>query len=141
MNANHDPFVLKFPPEIASHILYLSMEDQGCDPNKGALKKLPMQVLLGTICRGWRQLARSTPELWSTPSFTLMKPTKAQGLPLLQVITDWLLLSGNLPLTLRVFDHKGIEPVSRGRCEPVIDALNRHSGRWHEVFLWLPHPF
>ncbi|KIM36935.1 hypothetical protein M413DRAFT_31329 [Hebeloma cylindrosporum] len=147
MNANHDPFLLKLPPEIASHIFYLSVEEQRCDPGHDTLKKLPMQFLLGTICRGWRQLARSTPELWSTLSFTLTKPMKAEGVPVVQVITDWLLLSGNLPLTLRVFDVENWDPrethptASCSTCEVIIDALNQHSGRWKEVFLHIPSYF
>jgi len=140
MNANHDPFILKFPPEIAFHILYLSMEEQDYNPNRRALKKLPMQFLLGTICRAWRQLVRSTPELWSALSFTLAKPMKVQGLQVIHVVTDWLLLSGDLPLTLRVWYYGGLIPVSQLGCAPfdVIDVLNQHSGRWHEVFFRLP---
>ena len=49
MDANHDPILLKFPPEIASHIFYLSMDEQDYDPDKDALKKLPGMAAAGTL--------------------------------------------------------------------------------------------
>jgi hypothetical protein len=52
MNANHDPFILKFPPEIASHIFSLSMEVRDYEPNTAALHELPTPFLLGNICSG-----------------------------------------------------------------------------------------
>src|SRR5437016_13471804 len=74
LNAHHDPFVLKFPPEIASYIFSLSMEARDYEPSVVSLQKLPTPFLLASVCRGWRHLARATPELWSTLSLTLMKP-------------------------------------------------------------------
>lgn len=91
MNASHDPFVLTFPPEISSYILLLSMEEWDYEPGgpygscDALLKKLPTPFLLGTVCRRWRQLARSSPRLWTTLSFTLAKPTKVH---LFEVVTD-----------------------------------------------------
>jgi len=138
MNVNHDPFILKFSPEIASHIFSLSMEKWDYDPTLAALYGLPTQFLLGTICRGWRQLARSTPQLWSTLSFTLGKPTKLETLPQLRVISDWLQLSASLPLTLWIASDSRI---SRERSDPIINTLNTQSARWSKVFLRLPAPY
>jgi hypothetical protein len=145
MNASHDPFVLTFPPEISSHILLLSMGEwdyNPCGPRNSVtvalLKKLPTPFLLGTVCRGWRQLARSTPRLWTTLSFTLAKPTKVS---LLEAVRDWLQLSGGLPLTICVCSYGGENPVSQEIYGPVIDALNQHSGRWHKVVLYLRAPY
>jgi len=143
MNAYHDPFVLKFPPEIGSYIFSSSLEPQDYEPSVDALKKLPTQFLLASVCRGWRQLAQSTPSLWSTLSFTLTKPTKREDLRArVQHISNWLQLSGSLPLTLAVFNYvpnrSRIKPLSPEICGPVIDALNQHSGRWHKVSICLP---
>lgn len=142
MNASHDPFVLAFPPEISSHILLLSMGDWDYDPYEPysddvLLKKLPTPFLLGTVCRGWRQLARSTPRLWTTLSFTLAKPTKVS---LFEAVRDWLQLSGGLPLTIWITNYYGENRVSPEIYRPVIDALNQHSGRWHKLGLFIPAP-
>jgi hypothetical protein len=139
LNAQRDPFILKFPPEISSHIFYLSMDA----PTYAALEKLPMAFVLGSVCRGWRLLARSTPELWSTVSFRLAKPSrKPEGLSQVQAVSDWLQLSGDVPLTLRVFRHWVADSVSQEGCaNPVINILNEHSGRWHKLLLDIPTPF
>ena len=47
INAQRDPFVLKFPPEISSHIFLLSTDTESDD-------ELPMPFVLGSVCCGWR---------------------------------------------------------------------------------------
>jgi len=102
LNARTDPFILKFPPEISAYIFFLSMTMD----TPGELHKLPMEFLLGSVCRGWRLLARSTPELWSKVSFRLAKPPrKPEGLSQLEAVSGWLQLSGDVPLTLHIFKY------------------------------------
>ncbi|KIM46687.1 hypothetical protein M413DRAFT_23058 [Hebeloma cylindrosporum] len=137
LNAKKDPFILKFPPEISSQIFFLSLEAASYEEPK----KLPTSFVLGSVCHGWRLLAWSTPELWSTLSFSLEKPRKPEGLSQLQGVTGWLQLSGDLPLTLRVLRYCGPDSISPEGCAPVIDVVNQHSGRWHKLFLRLPAAF
>ena len=85
-------------------------------------------------------MAHSTPRLWTTLSFTLEKPTE---IPILQAINNWLQLSDNLPLTICIFHYIQRQYFKQACaspeiCEPVIDALNQHSGRWGQVVLSLP---
>ena len=137
MNASHDPFILKLPPEIASYIFLLSMgEWDTCEiPSEGNC--LPMPFLLGAICSGWRQLARSTPALWTRLAFTLSRASKVmRALP--DLIADWLQRSGGLPLTLGVSSCTIYSDPPRDRHVSVIDALNQHSGRWSQVEFKLP---
>ena len=75
-----------------------------------ATTEIANTFLLGSICRGWRQLTQSTPGLWSTLSFTLVKPTKQVYFPQLR---NWLQLAGSLPLTITIFDHRGTAALSR----------------------------
>jgi len=137
MNANHDPFVLKLPPEVASHIFLLSMGER--DAIKVSGDGLPTPFLLGAVCRGWRQLARSTPHLWSRLAFEVIpeseKSTIMKSLP--HLVTDWLERSGGLPLTLDVSYRGSCDSPPQGSV-PVINALNQHSGRWHKVKFRLP---
>jgi hypothetical protein len=139
MNASHDPFHFKFPPEIASLIFYLSMTEQDHEPSVYTLRLLPTPFLLGSVSRRWRQLAHSTPQLWSTLSFTVdIEQTRIESLFQIQVVSDWLQLSGSLPLVLYIFNFRQTEPAVQKISDPVIDALNRHSGRWHKAVLHLP---
>ena len=140
INAKQDPFILKFPPEIASHIFFLLSMDT---PFHDTSRKLPMPLLLGSVCRGWRLLARSTPELWSMLSFSLAKPTrKPEGLSQLNAVSNWLQLSGDVPLTLNVYKYPDLEADSVSQleeeCDAIIDLLNQHSGRWGKLLLYMP---
>ena len=63
VNASHDPFHFKFPPEIASLIFSLSVTWLEHQPNFYTSRILPTPFLLGSVNRRWRQLARSTPQL------------------------------------------------------------------------------
>ena len=139
-NTSHDPFILKFPPEIASHIFCLSMKESDYEPEYFGInvKTLPTPFILGSVCQGWRQLAWSTPQLWSTISISLTEPPKSKGLKAIVFINDWLQRSRTLPLDLWVRDYGRPErPISPEHYGPIIDALNQHSGRWHTLYLRL----
>jgi len=133
INAEHDPFNFRLPPELASLIFSLSMGKEDYEPGHSTLRKLPTQFLLGSVSRWWRQLACSTPQLWSTISFTLVKKN-TNVLPPLQFINNWLQLSGSLPLTLWITENSAFD-FPRETCRPVIDSLTRHLGRWYDVTL------
>jgi len=136
-NARRDPFILKFPPEISSLIFLHSTETKSHDE----LKKLPAPFLLGSVCRGWRLLARSTPELWSTISFRLGKPPrKSEGLSQVQAVSDWSQLSGDVSLTLHVFTYWGSDSVSQEGCDPVIDILKDVGKFYCFIYLHLFSP-
>ena len=101
MNTNHDPFVLKLPPEVASHIFLFSMGEQ--DTQKISGDGLPTPFLPGAVCGGCCQLAGSTPQLWSRLAFVLPKSNKSMIMGTLPyLIADWLERSGGLPLTFKV---------------------------------------
>jgi hypothetical protein len=88
-----------------------------------------------------RQLAWSTPQLWSTISFTLPKLPKRKNLKTLLFINDWLQCSRSLPLDLWVYDYGGDKcPISREQYGQITDALNQPSGRWHALYLRVTKP-
>ena len=113
MNAIHDPFIHKLPPEIGSRIfrfclpLPLDFEEI---PLWGARDKLKPALLgLGAVCRQWRRLAWTTPDLWQDiylaigPS-TIPSPILVESLP--GLLREWLDRSGVLPLNI-FFVHCG----------------------------------
>jgi hypothetical protein len=140
MNASHDPFVLKLPPEVASYIFLLSVEEWDPPDISQRSGGLPTPFLLGAICSGWRQLARSTPALWTRLAFTLPRGSKMRkALP--NLVADWLERSGGLPLTLKVSYCTVYHNPPPDRHGSVIDALNQHSGRWCDVEFTLPSDY
>ena len=156
MNAIHDPFIHKFPPEVGSHIfrLFLPTLDFGDDHIWPKAVTFTRVLRLGAVCRNWRQLAWATPDLWDTlyvrisPSMTR---SLAESLPVL--LREWLNRSGIRPLTI-FFRHSGCPEESEGspsyddfsdECTAetwesttdleVIEIINLHSGRWRNLHL------
>jgi hypothetical protein len=97
----------------------------------------PTPFFWGAICKGWRELAWSTPELWTRLAFTLNDFKKSRHMD--AFVSEWLDRSGGLPLTLKIH-HVTYVPytLASGIHDPVIAALNRHSGRWYDVNFKLP---
>jgi len=139
MNQNHDPFILKLPPEVASNIFLLSMGKRDSREIPSREDRLPTPFLLGAVCSGWRQLARSTPALWTRLAFTLPDSNMMKTLP--DLVADWLERSGGLPLTLEVSYCAIYGYPHPDRLASVIDALNQHSGRWCDVKFNLPSDY
>jgi hypothetical protein len=110
MNANHDPFIHKLPPEIGSYIFSLCLPPFDSPIwNQWAtqMSEWNMPLKLGAVCRKWRQLAWATPNLWVAPPVNIKPSTPlslAKSLP--DLLREWLRRSGLLPLTI-FFDHTG----------------------------------
>ena len=133
MNAYNDLFILKLPPEVPSHIFLLSMRERDSNKLYRPRGALPTPFLFGALCRGWGQLARSTPELWSTLALTLCDSMHSMKMEVLShCVDDWLERSGGVPLTLQTsYDGSGNPPEDR--YGSVIDSLSQHSGHWYNV--------
>jgi len=74
----------QLPPEILTRILYLAVDH-------GSEEHAEQVIPLTHVCRYWRTLLLSYPRMWST---LCMKP----GNP--SVISEWLVRSENVPLTV-----------------------------------------
>lgn len=78
---------------------------------------------LGHICRGWRQVALSTPPLWT--EFDVNRTTSIVGLK------QWLKRSGAGPLSFRFSDNYPTIDGSSG----AMGVLAAHARRWKHVDL------
>lgn len=82
MNAAHDPFIHKLPPEIGSRILHLSLPTLNNGEHHPKATPAPgsdiwaRPLKLGSVCRKWRQLAWATPHLWTTLYIGIKPSTK-----------------------------------------------------------------
>ncbi|KAF8886441.1 hypothetical protein CPB84DRAFT_1749958 [Gymnopilus junonius] len=124
MNHIHNPTVLQVPPEIASYIFELCMP-----PNSFAssfddfnLWKEPKDLMvLGAVCREWRQIAWSTPLLWTIILVRLDYP--------------------DLPWLLDFMPFAGLRRVALGPVRPMVNIINQCSDRWHHLDLDIPTSF
>ena len=154
MNEIHDPFIQKFPPEIGAHIFRLFLptldfEDNYIWPEPETFTRV---LRLGAVCRKWRQLAWTTPDLWDTIYVTIqpsMKHSLAQSLP--GLLREWLSRSGIRPVTI-FFHHSRCSEESEDSpshdssdestaetlasvTDLVIEVINLHSGQWRNLHL------
>ena len=136
------------PPEITSEIfiwclpstIHATTYDQTfCIPLIGVSKTLDISIplSLSSVCKLWRAIAHSTPELWT--SFKIYIPS-SDFPEHIQYARQWLLRSGQLPLSIQICtDPSESLKWQRTLVVELIDLLNRHSHRW-ESFDISVHP-
>ncbi|KAF8956461.1 hypothetical protein BDZ97DRAFT_187803 [Flammula alnicola] len=138
VNQNHDPTIHRLPHELASHIFTLSIPMLMSHRKNYKKSLLCAPLILGAVCLKWRQIAWSTPHLWTKISINLLPQKFPQRGQLAQ---EWLNRSGDLPLSIYLYHNdkskdlpKKLEPV----FYPIIEILNQCSHRWYSLDLDLP---
>ena len=155
MNAIHDPFIHKFPPEIGSYIFRLCLPTLYFEDIRlwTEATTYTRALRLGAVCRKWRQLAWTTPDLWDTLYLTIQPSTKRSLVKLLPgLLHEWLSRSGIRPLTIFFryfgsseesdyspsddeFSDESTANALESVTDLVIEVINLHSGRWRNLHL------
>ncbi|KAF5353494.1 hypothetical protein D9756_008020 [Leucocoprinus leucothites] len=109
-------------------------------------------IVLGLVCRQWREIAYSTPRLWT--SIHIIASPSAHSLHPLDVarreaIASWLSRSGALPLSISVSasGHKTLirrcgmarRNPSNNQVQPYLDLIIPYVRRWRSVFFSLAY--
>jgi hypothetical protein len=138
INSTHDPFIHTFPPEIGSYIFRLCLPtlDFGQLSTFPRRKEVIGALRLGAVCRKWRQLAWTTPNLWEMLYLNIGRTTTNSLAKLLPGLVEaWLGRSGVLPLAIFfVHDYSGRSEIEFA-IPRIIEVINLHSGRWRNLFL------
>jgi len=147
INRDHDPFIQRFPLELASRVFDFCIPPQDTyryprfipllwNASKSQYIK-PFNIVLGAICQAWRQVAWSTPELWSTLPISLHRCGNRtyKGL-----VLEWLGRSAQTPLDVFLVDNDvaGSVPLTEEYVEvwkPFIDIANGCSSRWRSFHI------
>ncbi|KAF8891610.1 hypothetical protein CPB84DRAFT_1374354 [Gymnopilus junonius] len=136
MNQAHNPVVLQVPLEITSAIFRLTMPsmaifDKDLFISKDWKKSYADHLVLGSVCRGWRDRAWATPHLWTCILAQLNNPSEWQ----VSFIRDCLARSGGLPLSVNVYETYNNVPGLLSTADTLINLLNDHSHRWDTLAL------
>ena len=124
-NGAHD-IISQMPEEIVSEIFQHCQEKHSED---GLIIQYPGEtrevMKLGAVCQHWRQIAWSTPQLWTR--ILLQRPKEAG------VLQEWISRSRTLPLSICVQTTITAENVPIWRA--IFSALVACSERWRDLSL------
>jgi hypothetical protein len=136
INRFHSPIVRQLPPDVTSTIFEFCLTDfadHQLSPN--AKEDLSIPLSLGAICSCWREIAWSTPTLWS--SLVVRFSSEHDSHLLTSITQEWLTRSGQLPLSICI-----ITRFSRDDQIPaLIDIINQYSSRWSNLDLYMPDKY
>ena len=120
VNHCHDP-IQRLPVEIAAAVFSFCLPRPASldvfdvdEETRDDLAIHPIQFLLGSVCRYWRQVVCSTPQMWNIiwVPISLCTP-KVRS----EILAEWLARSGQLPLYVSMFyigfDYEDEDDVPR----------------------------
>ncbi|KAF8890524.1 hypothetical protein CPB84DRAFT_1784777 [Gymnopilus junonius] len=127
-NRAHDPLIHRLLPELGSYVFQLCMPAES-----GKSAGFGMPWIFGKVCRYWRNLAWSTPQLWTQLRICVKLSHSPEGCA---VIRDGLTRSGSLPLSIHISANSSsnISAVA----STLIEMINQCSSRWSTLDLQLP---
>ncbi|CAA7270704.1 unnamed protein product [Cyclocybe aegerita] len=144
MNHVHDP-MHKLPPEIVSRVFTVCMHAtwENRRPHDALLNPVPRAtippLLFGAVCQRWREIAWSTPQLWTKLNIYL-DPSICGWQT--KVAQEWLARSGSLHLSIHLRPrHEQDLSYHTNLFAPLMRLLSEHSPRWKHLNIALPHSF
>ncbi|KAF9552720.1 hypothetical protein CPC08DRAFT_768102 [Agrocybe pediades] len=112
INDIHSPIV-QLPPEISSTIFLSSLPGDvfGHYPSRKKREAIFRPLLIGAICKAWRDVAWATPQLWAQPFFddSIVRDLDRHPLAL-----EWLSRAQRVPVTLNIILEEPHFPLSKG---------------------------
>jgi hypothetical protein len=126
------------PVEILQEIFFQ------CLPNPSSIHALPgfwcqelfaspknAPLLLCNVCKQWRTVAISSPNLWATMSVIVRLGV---AVPAPDLLSLWLYRSGALPLNLALYQQNEC-PANRAVTGHILRLFKRHISRWGDIHL------
>ncbi|KAJ7279449.1 hypothetical protein C8J57DRAFT_1175353, partial [Mycena rebaudengoi] len=126
--------VLTLPPEITSDIFVWFRCLSG---DSGPISRHSAPLLLAKICRRWRSIAISTPELWSHLSLWMHPARRSDFYATVpDALGIWLARSASHPLTIQFCSLEYDEEEHEEYCDSldlIHDVLLLHAHHWEDV--------
>ena len=128
------PIVRQLPADVMSIIFEFCLPDFTDKLLPFTDEDLSFPLSLGAICSHWRDIAWSTPYLWS--SLVVRIRSQNDSHIVTGIAQEWLARSGQLPLTIRISSKSCIKTVSA-----LADIINQYSARWSNLDLCIPDSY
>jgi hypothetical protein len=135
INEFHSPIVRQLHPEVMSTVFEFCLPDHQLSltvypEEEPSTTPSIIPLSLGSICSYWREIAWSTPSLWSSLVVHVSDKLDSR---MASIAQEWLARSGQLPLSIRILskpDSKTLLVVSA-----LADIINQYSTRWYDLDL------
>jgi hypothetical protein len=136
INQFHSPIIRQIPQDVMSTVFEFCLPDFA--DHQLSLTVYPNEdpsipLSLGSICSYWREIAWSTPGLWS--SLDVRVSGKLDSHMATTIAQEWLARSGQLPLSIRIFSNPY---YSKTVMSALADIINQYSNRWYDLDLFVP---
>ncbi|KAF4612153.1 hypothetical protein D9613_004507 [Agrocybe pediades] len=139
LNHAHSSTIRDLPIEILCRIFQSCQEEyfhRDSLQEEASLAHFDVPFKLGAICRTWRQVAWSSPSLWTHISLRRCSPSKLLDEYL--ILEEWVPRSGALPLAVYISEYnedrvKGGD----GFWQMSLKLLAQSSARWRDVYIHL----
>lgn len=133
--------IKRIPPELLQEVFVRCLPESS---RNCVMHAREAPLLLTCICSGWREIAISTPELWSSLHIVAPPRFRTQGAVtnfrmrlLVQNARQWLLRSGTRPLHVSLY----IEEWDVNDFLPLIESLEPFVRRFKRLELIVPESF
>ncbi|KAJ7894821.1 hypothetical protein B0H13DRAFT_2035750 [Mycena leptocephala] len=123
--------VLTLPNEIISEIFLQSL-----DISDSSLSGPASPLFLGHICQKWRDIALSTPSLWTSISLTITNNAAPDRR--LRLLETWLARSRACPLSISITDNSR-QYNGASFTHRFVDAIVPHHRRWQVLRLQMAY--
>lgn len=126
-------FIHRLIPELLANIF---LQGHYSSPNyiHGSIRRYGMPLIFTQVCKHWRAIALSTPELWSSLGYTLSPVTGPHGEMQAAMVTQWLDRAKSRPLSLWLRCSSSFVSSTH----PVLTACISFCHQWQHVDLSLP---
>ncbi|KAF4612079.1 hypothetical protein D9613_004484 [Agrocybe pediades] len=154
VNRTHSPIIRDLPVEVLSRIFYACFSR---NPNKfmtndgdwsPSYYSIAVPLRIGAVCRTWRHIAWSSPELWTGIVLGRRFNSSSHVCNQYDIIKGWISRSGVLPLRVYIYeDEEGSEDLDvkeyslqrhaeKCRCwEMSLELVAQCSDRWKDATL------
>jgi hypothetical protein len=134
INRFHSAIVRQLPPDVTSTIFEFCLPDFADHQLSPFTKEDSVPLSLGAICSYWREIAWSTPSLWS--SLVVRVSSKHDSHIVTGIAQEWLARSGQLPLSICILAKPAYNQFSA-----LADIINQYSSRWSNLDLYMPQRY
>jgi len=125
INSTHNQDLFRrMPSEVLGHIF------EDCGPSYA--------LRVGAVCRKWRRIAWSTPQLWTIIDIRLVNNRTSLNSTLI-FAREWLNRSGQLPLTIHITGSAtSASSLQMNGMKTIIKLINEYAHRWQDLQLKIP---